>query len=102
MSAANPRIAPLQRLAGAPRQAVDTEQARLIVARELGDGSPFEDEVSAELEAAYRDPMVLFPWRKGDVLLLDNMLVAPARAPFKGPRKIAVSMAEPVSRVDRQ
>ena len=33
----------------------------------------------------------------GDVLVLDNMLVAHGRAPFIGPRKVIVSMGDPCS-----
>ncbi|MNG41197.1 Taurine catabolism dioxygenase TauD, TfdA family [compost metagenome] len=39
-----------------------------------------------------------FDWRKGDVILLDNMLAAHARDPFEGPRKIVVAMGEMVER----
>ena len=35
-----------------------------------------------------------FPWQRGDIILLDNMLVAHGRDPFRGPRKIAVAMGE--------
>ncbi|MDA2921410.1 TauD/TfdA family dioxygenase, partial [Desulfobacterota bacterium AH_259_B03_O07] len=31
-------------------------------------------------------------WQKGDVMVLDNYLVAHGRRPFKGPRKILVAM----------
>jgi hypothetical protein len=31
----------------------------------------------------------------GDILMVDNMLVAHGREPFSGPRKILVAMAEP-------
>jgi alpha-ketoglutarate-dependent taurine dioxygenase len=60
-----------------------------------GDGSPIESEVLEALRAAYDAETVSFPWRRGDVLLLDNMLVAHGRAPYTGERKIVVGMAEP-------
>lgn len=63
-----------------------------------GDGSPIEPEVMEHLRAAYRRETVSFPWQKGDLLLLDNMMVAHARASYSGPRQILVGMAEPVTR----
>jgi alpha-ketoglutarate-dependent taurine dioxygenase len=63
-----------------------------------GDGAPIEPEVLAALRDAYRAESVAFPWRRGDVLLLDNMMVAHGRAPYRGPRSILVGMAEPVDR----
>ena len=44
----------------------------------------------------YEDVCVEFPWEEGDMIALDNMLVAHARRPFGGPRKILVAMAEMV------
>jgi alpha-ketoglutarate-dependent taurine dioxygenase len=44
---------------------------------------------------------VSFRWQAGDVLMLDNMLAAHARAPFKGPRKVVVAMAEPHGNLDQ-
>ncbi len=63
-----------------------------------GDGSPIAPEVLDHLREAYRAETVAFPWQQGDLLLLDNMLVAHARAPYTGSRKVLVGMAEPVSR----
>ena len=60
-----------------------------------GDGSIIESDVINHIREAYEKERVVFPWRQGDVLLLDNMLVAHGRNPFKGPRKILVAMAEP-------
>lgn len=58
------------------------------------DGSEIVRELIDELRAAYRAEMVVFPWHAGDVLLLDNMLAAHARMPFKGQRRVIVGMAE--------
>jgi alpha-ketoglutarate-dependent taurine dioxygenase len=62
-----------------------------------GDGSPIEPSVLDELRSAYNQEKIIFQWQKGDVLLLDNMLVAHGRNPFSGPRRILVSMGEPCS-----
>jgi alpha-ketoglutarate-dependent taurine dioxygenase len=59
-----------------------------------GDGSPIEDAVVAEVRELYGRCAVEFPWREGDVLMVDNMLVAHGRRPFTGERKIAVAMGE--------
>jgi alpha-ketoglutarate-dependent taurine dioxygenase len=60
-----------------------------------GDGSPIEDAVLDEIRGVLDGMRISFPWREGDVLMLDNMLAAHARAPFKGPRQVVVAMAEP-------
>jgi hypothetical protein len=59
-----------------------------------GDGSAI---VAADLDLiceAYEEERVVFPWKDGDVLLLDNMLSAHARNPFTGKRQVVVGMAE--------
>lgn len=62
----------------------------------LGDGSKINENIFEELKQAYKSATITFPWKKGDVLLLDNMLFSHARNPFKGERKILVSMAKPL------
>lgn len=59
-----------------------------------GDGSEIEDSALQEIREAYRQEAVIFPWRSGDVMLLDNMLAGHGRRPFTGPRKVVVGMAE--------
>jgi alpha-ketoglutarate-dependent taurine dioxygenase len=60
-----------------------------------GDGSPLEDATLAEIRAAYDSEEIVFPWQSGDLLMVDNMLVAHARKPFSGERRVVVGMAEP-------
>jgi alpha-ketoglutarate-dependent taurine dioxygenase len=63
-----------------------------------GDGTPIEPEVLDHIRDAYFQETVRFPWQKGDLLMLDNMLVAHGRAPFSGERRVLVGMAEPTRR----
>lgn len=62
-----------------------------------GDGSPIEPEVMERLHALYRREWTRFAWQEGDILLLDNMLVAHGREPFQGDRKVVVGMADPTT-----
>lgn len=66
----------------------------------FGDGSPIADEVMEHIGQVYEDLCVEFAWEEGDMIALDNMLVAHARRPFGGPRKILVAMAEMVQSED--
>ncbi len=59
-----------------------------------GDGSPIEDSVVEEILRVYWETSSSFLWQEGDILMLDNMLVAHARNPYQGERRIAVAMAE--------
>ncbi|MET3492987.1 non-ribosomal peptide synthetase [Variovorax boronicumulans] len=57
-----------------------------------GDGTPIDDETMAVVGRTYEACAVRFDWRRGDVVMLDNMLAAHARDPYEGPRKIVVAM----------
>lgn len=59
----------------------------------FGDGSPIETSALDCIRAVYRDTAVTFPWQAGDILTLDNVLVAHGRSPFTGNRKVIVAMA---------
>jgi alpha-ketoglutarate-dependent taurine dioxygenase len=59
-----------------------------------GDGSPIEDAIVDETRQLSRECAVQFAWQEQDILMVDNMLVAHAREPFVGPRKIVVAMGE--------
>jgi alpha-ketoglutarate-dependent taurine dioxygenase len=60
-----------------------------------GDGTPIEDGILDDIRGLYRELTIRFQWQEGDILLLDNMLTAHGRAPFKGSRRVLVAMAEP-------
>lgn len=59
-----------------------------------GDGTPIEDSVITEINEVYQQSKTSFPWQQGDILMLDNMLIAHGRNPYVGFRKIVVAMGE--------
>ena len=59
-----------------------------------GDGTSIDEGDLEQIRTAYEKEAVVFAWQKGDVLLLDNMLTAHGRKPFRGMRKIVVGMGE--------
>nr|HRC84927.1 TauD/TfdA family dioxygenase [Thermoanaerobaculia bacterium] len=63
----------------------------------FGDGSPIPDATVMELIDLYDRLSLVFPWQKGDLVVVDNMLIAHARNSFTGPRKITVAMGDMVS-----
>ena len=58
-----------------------------------GDGQAIEVEVLNHIREAYNQEKITFKWHRGDIMILDNILTAHSREPFKGNRKIAVAMA---------
>jgi amino acid adenylation domain-containing protein len=63
----------------------------------FGDGTPIPDEMMRKILAAYAELEVCFPWQKGDIMLLDNVLAAHGRNAFAGERKILVAMGDMTS-----
>jgi len=59
-----------------------------------GDGEPISDALVAEIERLCWALAVSFPWRAGDVLAVDNMLVSHGRKPYRPPRRMFVAMGD--------
>ncbi|HEX8150237.1 MAG TPA: amino acid adenylation domain-containing protein [Pyrinomonadaceae bacterium] len=62
-----------------------------------GDGGRIEDEEMAAVLAAYAGLEVAFGWRRGDVMVLDNLLAAHGRNSFEGRRELLVTMGDMLS-----
>jgi hypothetical protein len=59
----------------------------------FGDGTPIDEESLSIIRDVYEKTKFTFDWKKGDLLLLDNMLFTHGREPYEGPRQILVGMA---------
>jgi hypothetical protein len=62
-----------------------------------GDGSEIPASDLDTVRSAFNSAKIVFPWARGDVLLVDNMQVAHGRRPYKGPRKVIAALLEPRS-----
>ncbi len=60
----------------------------------FGDGTVITEAEIAEINSVYQRSQINFPWEQGDIIMLDNMLVAHGRNPYIGKRKIVVAMGE--------
>ena len=80
------------------------EESRLSLIKELeeenlprnasyGNGDPIEEETLVHIREAYNQEKIKFRWNKGDIMILDNILMAHGRETYKGERKVAVAMA---------
>lgn len=58
----------------------------------FGDGTEIDPEYFKHINEAYEQEKIEFKWQKGDVLILDNMLMAHSRNTFFGDRKVVVAM----------
>jgi alpha-ketoglutarate-dependent taurine dioxygenase len=58
----------------------------------FGDGSEIDEATLDHIRSVYENEKVAFPWQRGDVLVLDNILKAHGRKPYRGPREIVVGM----------
>jgi alpha-ketoglutarate-dependent taurine dioxygenase len=70
----------------------EAEIARLPRHVTFGDGSPIDPELIGELNEIYRSEETTFAWQVGDVLVLDNVLIAHGREPYQGPRRVLAAL----------
>jgi hypothetical protein len=68
----------------------------------FGDGGAISDEIVAEILRVTVRTAVRFTWRRGDVLVLDNLSTAHARSPFDGDRQILVAVGDVIDRSSLQ
>jgi alpha-ketoglutarate-dependent taurine dioxygenase len=66
----------------------------------LGNREPISQESMAVIRQAYRAASQSVAWAADDVLVIDNMMMAHARRPFTGDRRISVAMAGAIEAKD--
>jgi len=69
-------------------------EERLPRQARYGDGTPIEAADLDEVRRAYEDLAVDIDWQTGDVLILNNMLIAHGRRPYSGARRVLAAMGE--------
>ncbi|KAF8400951.1 hypothetical protein HHK36_014254 [Tetracentron sinense] len=60
----------------------------------FGDGTPLPANIIYDCLEILDEESVAIPWRKGDVLLLDNLAILHSRRPFDPPRRILASLCK--------
>jgi alpha-ketoglutarate-dependent taurine dioxygenase len=68
----------------------------------VGNGESLTAAEVAAIDQAYAGATVRESWQLGDLLIVDNILAAHGREPFRGDRKIVVAMGEPVDRSETE
>ena len=58
----------------------------------FGDGTIISDDIMNEIRSLINNKRIKFKWQKGDLLMLDNILISHGRMPFEGDRRIVVAM----------
>jgi alpha-ketoglutarate-dependent taurine dioxygenase len=66
------------------------QETRLAVT--FGDGTPIREAALNQIRYAMASETVFVKWEMGDVLILDNLLTAHGRRPFRGNRSVLLAM----------
>lgn len=69
----------------------DDEELPMYVS--FGDGTKITEDMVKEIRKTVDNESLARKWDQGDLLMLDNVLVAHGRKPYQGDRKILVSMS---------
>jgi alpha-ketoglutarate-dependent taurine dioxygenase len=70
----------------------DTEKFPMYA--QFGDGGEIPLSYLDTIRRAIRKNIIKFPWQKGDLLILDNVLIGHGRMPFTGARRTLVAMTK--------
>jgi alpha-ketoglutarate-dependent taurine dioxygenase len=60
----------------------------------FGDDTPIDVSALKHIRETMFKQATVFPWREGDVMMIDNILVCHGRMPFSGQRKILLAMTD--------
>jgi acyl carrier protein len=72
-------------------------ESNLVNNTYYGNGEPISDEIVQHIREVHERHTIRFDWRPGDVLMLDNMLMAHGREPYEGKRLVYAAMADPLT-----
>lgn len=79
------------RLAGS---VADTTGQAFPTGSSFADGSRLSEAQTGAIKAVLDEATVGWPWQQGDLMILDNLLVAHGRNPYQGEREIQVSLLD--------
>jgi len=57
----------------------------------FGDGTPITSSEAEQVREAIWNNLVLYPWKAGDVIFIDNSWIGHGRLPYSGPRYVIVA-----------
>jgi hypothetical protein len=60
----------------------------------LGNGEPLSDAEFKTFDALIDARTYSWPWRNGDIMILDNLQVWHGRNPYEGPREVQVALLD--------